>query len=358
MTENSRRNRQRFEEADHRPLRDKSREREAERLKRQEEQLKAARKREMLILGGIVGILILSVILIIALTKEPEKEASAAENTGIFNEEETETETEKETVIDIAGKNELPSAATEKEPEETVSETETEPETVTAAEHVIVEPETETPAPVPETPAASVPEWQEYADRAPQPGTTANVSYSILIPSWVTQDFLDISPRNRPGLALSAVHDIVIHWVANPGTTAKGNRDYFNDLAIPEANLEDVSASAHFIVGLDGEVIQCVPVEEMAYANYPRNEDTISIEVCHPDWDGQYSAVTYASVIRLASYLCEQYGLNADHIIRHHDVSGKDCPKYYVLHPEAWLQLKQDVTSYIARHPDIQHEFP
>ena len=33
-------------------------------------------------------------------------------------------------------------------------------------------------------------------------------------------------------------------------------------------------------------MIQCIPVSEMAYAAAPRNNDTISIETCHPDESG------------------------------------------------------------------------
>ena len=47
----------------------------------------------------------------------------------------------------------------------------------------------------------------------------------------LTVDLLDINPYSRPGTALSAVNNIVIHYVANPGSSAKANRDYFNGLA-------------------------------------------------------------------------------------------------------------------------------
>ena len=30
-------------------------------------------------------------------------------------------------------------------------------------------------------------------------------------------------------------------------------------------------------------------------------------------------------------------------MIRHYDVTGKNCPKYFVENPEAWEQLKEDV---------------
>ena len=41
--------------------------------------------------------------------------------------------------------------------------------------------------------------------------------------------------------------------------------------------------SAHFLIGLEGEIIQCIPLNEKSSATNDRNRDTISIEVCHPD---------------------------------------------------------------------------
>ena len=139
------------------------------------------------------------------------------------------------------------------------------------------------------------------------------------------------------------VKNIVIHYVANPGTSAQANRNYFENLRQKANNPEGVKASAHFIVGLNGEVVQCIPLTEIAYANYPRNDDTISIEVCHPDETGEFSEETYRTVVKLTADLLKDYGLNADDVIRHYDVSGKNCPKYYVEHEDAWLKLREDI---------------
>ncbi len=58
----------------------------------------------------------------------------------------------------------------------------------------------------------------------------------------------------------------------NPGTSAKATRNYFDSLADQDAQKKRVSSSSHFVVGLDGEVIQCIPIDETAYANAPRND--------------------------------------------------------------------------------------
>lgn len=115
----------------------------------------------------------------------------------------------------------------------------------------------------------------------------------IVIPDWITVDLIHINNVSRPAIALDAVNDIAIHYVANPGSSAKANRDYFDSLDNPAVDGAGRQASAHLIVGLDGEVVQCLPLNEMAYAVRSRNPDTISIEVCHPDETGKFSDTTY-----------------------------------------------------------------
>ncbi len=166
-------------------------------------------------------------------------------------------------------------------------------------------------------------------------------------PDYVRKMYLTRNPYSRPAEKLPEVKEIVIHYVANPGTSAEANRNYFQNLSNKLSNPDGVKASSHFIIGLQGEVIQCIPLTEIAYANYPLNYESISIEVCHPDASGEFNEETYASVIRLTADLCKTYGLSVDNVIRHHDVSGKNCPKFYVEHEEAWLRMKEDINALI-----------
>ena len=150
---------------------------------------------------------------------------------------------------------------------------------------------------------------------------------------------LTVNEYSRPGIALEQINGVAIHYTANPGATAQQNRDYFE-------NLKDshiTQASSHFIVGLEGEIIQCIPSSEMSYATNERNVDTLSIECCHPDESGEFTPATYEAVTDLTAWLCSRFMLSADAIIRHYDVTGKNCPKYFVEHPELWDQFKEDV---------------
>ena len=36
-----------------------------------------------------------------------------------------------------------------------------------------------------------------------------------------------------------------------------------------------------------------------------------------------------------------------DDVFRHYDVTGKNCPKYYVENPDAWIQMKSDIAAQI-----------
>ncbi|MGM9537647.1 MAG: N-acetylmuramoyl-L-alanine amidase family protein [Candidatus Onthomonas sp.] len=161
------------------------------------------------------------------------------------------------------------------------------------------------------------------------------------LPEWVTVDLIPVNQYSRPGTALNQVGGIVVHYVGNPGTTARNNRDYFASLA----ESGERSASSHFVIGLEGEVIQCVPLDEIAYCSNDRNWDTISIECCHPDEEGRFTQETYDSLVRLVAYLADYYGLDRDQIIRHYDVTGKLCPIYYVEHEDAWEAFRDAVES-------------
>ena len=152
-------------------------------------------------------------------------------------------------------------------------------------------------------------------------------------------ELLTENPYSRPGLQSDKIQNIVIHYTANPGTSAKQNRNYFEGLK----DSKKTKASSHFIVGLDGEIIQCVPTWEIAYASNERNSDSVSIETCHFKTDGAYTKATYESLVHLTAWLCEKFELTEEDIIRHYDITGKICPKYFVDHEEACEQFKQDV---------------
>jgi N-acetylmuramoyl-L-alanine amidase CwlA len=155
----------------------------------------------------------------------------------------------------------------------------------------------------------------------------------------IETEYLSFNEYSRPGTTLKRIKGIVIHYTANPGSTADANRNYFQGLAEKHTTY----ASSHYIVGIEGEIVQCIPLNEIAYASNDRNNDTIAIECCHPDETGQFSESTYDSLVSLVSALCIEFDLGVKDVIRHYDVTGKLCPLYYVENEVAWEQLRNDV---------------
>ena len=123
-------------------------------------------------------------------------------------------------------------------------------------------------------------------------------------PDW-TEDFLTPNEFSRPGDSLGKVKNIFVHYTANPGTSAAQNRSYFEQLK----DTQERSASAHFIIGYEGEIIQCVPDNEVAYASNQENHGSISIENCHLDSTGKFLKDTYISLVKLTAYLTERHSI-------------------------------------------------
>lgn len=166
----------------------------------------------------------------------------------------------------------------------------------------------------------------------------------------VNPQFLTVNEYSRPGTELEKVKGIVIHYTGNPGTTAMQNRNYFEGLA----ESKETKASSHYIIGLAGEIIQCIPLNEISYASNHRNVDTISIECCIDNDAGKFNEKTYDALVELTAWLVGKYELEIDDVIRHHDVTGKICPKYFVEHESAWEDFKLDVEKYIDTYGTLK----
>ncbi|MDD5998092.1 MAG: peptidoglycan recognition family protein [Lachnospiraceae bacterium] len=163
----------------------------------------------------------------------------------------------------------------------------------------------------------------------------------------ITEEFLDVNQYSRPGIALSTNPEyVVIHYTANPGSTAEQNRNYFENLK----DTGETYASAQFVIGLEGEIIQCVPCNEMAYCSNSLNDRCISIEMCHSDDTGNFNDATYNNCVYLVAQLMNYYHLDMDHLIRHYDVTGKNCPKYFVEHEDRWEVFKDFVQQYREKY--------
>ena len=164
----------------------------------------------------------------------------------------------------------------------------------------------------------------------------------IKIPDWIDSQIIDVDGASRNGYKLKGIKDIVVHYVGNPGTTAQQNHDFY---AGDQSNV-----CSHFVVGLDGEIIQCIPINEWSAASNWRNNDTISIEVCHPDETGKFKKKTYSSLVKLVAWLENVCDIDESHVIRHYDITKKECPRYFVQHEDKWKTFKKNVEKYRLAH--------
>lgn len=155
---------------------------------------------------------------------------------------------------------------------------------------------------------------------------------------------------SRPQTALKRVTKVAVHYVGGAGAKAVNVRNYFESLKSGARY-----ASSHYIVGLEGEIIQCIPENEVAYCTNQANSYSISIENCHPRADGIFTAATRESLKRLCADICTRYGLDpVRDIIRHYDVTGKHCPLCWVNDPTDFKAFKNEVREFMEGGVDME----
>lgn len=145
---------------------------------------------------------------------------------------------------------------------------------------------------------------------------------------------------NRPKKKMSKVTGVVVHWTANEGKNAHAmaNRNYFQNTTR--------AASCHLLVD-DEMMVEALPwrkgVAEMAYhvgakvyksgilaklkTTYP-NDCTIGLEIC-VNSDGNF-AQTYQNSVNVTAMMLKEHGLGAGQLYRHYDITGKNCPSFFV----------------------------
>lgn len=146
---------------------------------------------------------------------------------------------------------------------------------------------------------------------------------------------------------------IVIHYVGALGG-AEANCNYYKSV--------NRNASAHYFVGFDGEIWQCVEDGDVAWHcgaksyKHPecRNSNAIGIEMCvrkkntasmsASDKDWYFEDATVKATIELTKELMKKYNVPVDRVIRHYDVTGKTCPAPYVHDAAAWNNFKAQLS--------------
>ncbi|MEG1059551.1 MAG: peptidoglycan recognition family protein [Clostridia bacterium] len=164
----------------------------------------------------------------------------------------------------------------------------------------------------------------------------------------IKEMLLSINPMIRPGEKLACVKNIILHSVSNYNTSSIANRNYLECLA----NQSTTHCSVHYIIGINGEVIRCIPENEIAWhaGDLNINFESIGIEICFSDSNGVFCKEAINSLVVLMADICKRYNLDPiKSIIRHYDISKDDCPKYYVLHQDEFEKIKAEVLKRIKK---------
>ncbi|QKE74778.1 hypothetical protein HPK19_19455 [Arthrobacter citreus] len=180
-------------------------------------------------------------------------------------------------------------------------------------------------------------------------------------------EFIPKNKYTRPGTLIKDVLKIVIHWTGNPGAPAKNHVKYFGVTLPAQSKLLEqqgkkyTAASAH-IFGDKEESVCIIPLNEVAYhANdvQKHNDDgstyrgvkeiapnanlhTLSYEMCVEE-DGTIHPDTIKRAIADVAALCKTYKLIEKDIVRHFDVTKKDCPSPFVNDPFKFEDFKKQV---------------
>lgn len=138
---------------------------------------------------------------------------------------------------------------------------------------------------------------------------------------------------------------IAWHYTGKAGIKAIDTiNNYFDEITKGyKSNGKYVYASSHYLCDLDGSIYSYIPEEYIAYTTNSANKYSIGIECATIGSDDHYTDKEYKSMIQLGAYLASKYNLDPKtDFIRHYDVTGKICPRYFVNNSKAWKQFKQD----------------
>lgn len=181
------------------------------------------------------------------------------------------------------------------------------------------------------------------------------------------EKFINVNEYSRPGMKLTDVRKLVLHYTANNGAGAENHYKYIG-------NLKDRYASAHIFVDKD-EALNIIPLNEVAYhandiqkyvngqpyrgiselkpnANYL----SIGVEMCL-EKDGSFHKDTIERTENVFVELCKKFKLDPiKDIVRHFDVTSKNCPAPWVKNTAKFTDFKKAVKAKLDGKKDVKVE--
>lgn len=147
---------------------------------------------------------------------------------------------------------------------------------------------------------------------------------------------------------------LVLHYTANINDTDTNNGIYYRDNV--------VGASAHYFVR-DTSITCSVNPKDIAWAvglgsmkkpyisnpthyGICTNSNSISIEMCGGPGTREATEKTKDTTARLVAYLMKIYHIPVQNIIKHFNVTGKNCPAWCVESPNKWDDMLNQIKTY------------
>ena len=139
----------------------------------------------------------------------------------------------------------------------------------------------------------------------------------------IKTQFIPLSATGRrPGIAMRPEY-ITVHGTGNTGSTAQNEADNVCK------NNPTLKTSFHYVVD-DKEVIQVLPTNEVAWhagdGMGTGNMKSIGIEIC----EGGDRVKALMNAAELVKDLMTAYNIDRNHVARHKDWSGKNCPRILI----------------------------
>ena len=160
----------------------------------------------------------------------------------------------------------------------------------------------------------------------------------------------NITTKNFDSGSINRIKYIVLHFTANNGDTAYGNTNYFKSYR---------GSSAHYFID-ENDIYQSIEDKNIAWhcgaKKYKhstcRNSNSLGVELCsRKDSKGNYYFMdkTVDNAVELIKMLMDKYNVPIANVIRHYDVTGKNCPEPFVRDVKAWNNFKDRLEEKVVK---------
>lgn len=108
---------------------------------------------------------------------------------------------------------------------------------------------------------------------------------------------------------------------------------------------KSLGTSVHYVLD-DKNIFQCVDDSYKLYHMYGskyyhtecRNSNSIAIEYCI-----QEEKVPIDNLLELTKELMQRYNIPANNVLRHYDITHRNCPHYFIENEEEWEKFKDSL---------------